>query len=461
MPVTLIGTPERNIGTSTTVSKLNNVHQPIWFVFKREDFQVSSITNDAGKVKITISGTFTSFDGGVDDYLKLVTSQTAYNGTWKITAITTNTITIDLPYISNATGYFNMLGRKNWFVITYVSVKLPSGDIIPVGNLETRQNQNDECHVNVAPLLKSYVLMNDTFEYNTFSYADVYESNQYQVSYQEYFTGSDIPSEKRIDFYFINSVNQPRYRSGSNMEYYMFGNKNNLIKWLTPFVRPTAFKGFPFCMSFINFTDRFNVYQFETHNDTTIDTLVTADKPYLNRTMLETTNTSLGGEIEVQLRANIELEWVNFSEKIIVDFNTECHKSPIYLNWLDTTGGRAFWLFDRVQTVVVDTAVGDTFEPLVSNLKEQQGDVFEVERFAGNKLVLTTYTTIEKAKGIKSMLYSLNVLMLVNPDTWETDGVVWEAVRPLAGSYQLYNTNETHTSLTVTIELMATNIQSR
>jgi hypothetical protein len=64
-------------------------------------------------------------------------------------------------------------------------------------------------------------------------------------------------------------------------------------------------------------------------------------------------------------------------------------------------------------------------------------------------------------KGIKSMLYSLNVLMLVNPDTWQADGVIWEAVRPLAGSFQLYNTNETHTNLTVTIELMNTNIQSR
>jgi len=461
MAITLIRTPIVKIGTSTTDSTVNNVHQPIWFVFKREDFQISSISNDGGKVKITIAGTLNEFDGVVDDYLRLVTNQVGYNGTWKILALTTNTVTIDLNYVTTATGYFNMLGRKNWYIETSITVTLPDNSIVIAGNLETRQNLNDEVRVNVAPLLKPYVSMNDNFNYSTFAFTDIYESNQYRFAYKEVYVGSTEVEVKDSTYHFVNSINQPRYRSGSNMEYFMVGDENNLIKWLTPFIKPTAFKGFPFCMSFINFTDRFGLVQTETNNGTSIDTLVTSDKPYINRTMLPTMDTSTGGEIDVVLRVNNEGTFVNVSETITVDYDTECHKKPIYLNWLDTTGGRAFWLFDRVQTVSVETAVGDTFEPLVNDLATQQGDIFEVERTAGNRLVLTTYTTIEKAKGIKSMLYSLNVLMLVNPETWEDDGVIWEAVRPLPGSYQLYNTNETHTSLTVTIELIATNIQGR
>lgn len=463
MPVRFISGPEKNIGTSTRKSFLNNVHQPIWFVFRREDFQIVSASSYWGNVQINSSNYFVDTDGSVGDYVKVASNVNEYNGTWKILAMTTGAIILDLPYISAATGYFNMLGRKNWYYKISPIVTLPNGLTTNSSTLEVRQGLNDEIHVNVAPILKPYVLMNDTFNYSDFAYSDTFESNQYTFDAQEFYKGSETPIDPYKDVYhFINSINQPRYRSGSNMEYFMFGDENNLIKWLTPFKNPTCFVGFPFCMSFINFVDdRFPLFQHEVSYGVDEDVPVTTDKPYLTRTMISNQETVTNGTIDLTLRVGVELGWVNVSETITVDVDKECHKFPVYLNWLDTTGGRAFWLFDRVQTVGVETAVGDTFEPLVNDLATQQGDIFEVERTAGNRLVLTTYTTIEKAKGIKSMLYSLNVLMLVNPETWGDDGVIWEAVRPLAGSYQLYNTNETHTSLTVTIELIATNIQGR
>lgn len=463
MSVRFISLPEKNIGTSTRKSFLNNVHQPIWFVFRREDFQIVSVLSDSGNVKFTIAESFDEFDGTVDDYVKVASDVNEYNGTWKILDITTNTVTLDLPYISTANGYFNMLGRKNWFLQFQTTVTLPNSSTVRASDLEVRQGLNDEVNVNVAPILKPYVLMNDTFNYSDFAYADTFESNQYTGRVEVFFKGSGTYVDYVKDVYhFINSINQPRYRSGSNMEYFMSGDENNLIKWLTPFKNPTCFVGFPFCMSFINFVDdRFPLFQHEVSEGVDEDVPVTTDKPYLTRTLISSQDAVTNGKIDLTLRAGVELGWVDVSETITVDIDKECHKFPVYLNWLDTTGGRAFWLFDRVQTVGVETAVGDTFEPLVNDLATQQGDIFEVERTAGNRLVLTTYTTIEKAKGIKSMLYSLNVLMLVNPETWEDDGVIWEAVRPLPGSYQLYNTNETHTSLTVTIELIATNIQGR
>jgi hypothetical protein len=462
MSVFVLDLPQKKIGTSEVVSSLSNCHQPILFIFRRQDYLFSSVANNSGNAKITTADDFVLSDAPVGSKIKIVSL--VYNGIFEVLASNPpNEITIDTPFISTSSGYVNLYGRENWYLKIQVNVTLPNSDIVTAGFLDLRENNEDLVKVNVAPLLKSYVLMNDKFNYSDFDFADIFESNDFQVKHQENYRGSDLSFVPIDDvFYFTNSINQPRYRSGSNMEFFMYGDANNLIKWLTPFKVPTAFKGFPFCMSFFNFQlDRYPVIQTETYNGIDLNTAVTVDQNYITRTKLNGLETLTDEKIEVVLKATDKGSIYNISETITVDIDQNCNPNPIYLNWLDTSGGRAFWLFNRIQTVGIETAVGDVFEPLVEDLATQQSDILEVERQSGNRLILTTYTTIEKAKGIKSMLYSLNVLMLVNNDTWQTDGVIWEAVRPLAGSFQLYNTNETHTNLTVTIELMNTNIQSR
>lgn len=462
MGVVLVQEPVKLIGTSSSYSRLSNIHQPIYFIFRRQDGTIDSVTNDGGKVKITTTDDFVLSDIPVGSKVKIVSD--VYNGIYEVLESNPPTeFTLDLTYSSDAIGYVNFYGRENWYLNIEVKIKTVNG-YLSAGFLNLREDNDDLVKVNVAPLLKSYTLMNDKFNYEDFCFADEYESNYFDVWKLEKYKASDLSATKvnSSRLYWVNSINQPRYRSGSNMEYFMLGDLDNLIKWLTPFKRPTAWKGFPFCMNFLKFPlGKFPVIQDEDYNGISTQTAIDSDNNFITRTLLDGLETSTTDTVDVIIKATAESIIEDISETITVDIDQNCNSNPVYLNWLDTSGGRAFWLFNRIQTVGLETAVGDVFEPLVEDLATQQGDIFEVERQAGNRLVLTTYTTIEKMKGIKSMLYSLNVLMLVNPETWQTDGVIWEAVRPLAGSFQLYNTNETHTNLTVTIELMNTNIQSR
>ena len=463
MSVQLIQKPIKKVGTSTTDSKVSNCHQPIYFIFRREDYQIDSVTNDGGNAKITTADDFVLSDVPVGSKVKINSDN--YKGIYTVLDSNPPTeFTLDLPFTFDAIGYVNFYGRENWYLNIQVDTVTPEDTSVTAGFLNLREDNDDLIKVNVAPLLKSYALMNDKFNYEDFCFADNFESNVFYVDYLEKYKGSDLsPISPKESFWWVNSINQPRYRSGSNMEYFMLGNTvGNLIKWLTPFKRPTAWKGFPFCMSFLNWQlAKYDVFQWENYGGAITETEVDSDQNFITRTLLDGLETSTTDTVNVKLRTFVESVYYDLSETITVDIDQNCNSNPVYLNWLDTSGGRAFWLFNRIQTVGLETAEGDVFEQLVEDLTTQQGDIVEVERQAGNRLVLTTYTTIAKMKGIKSMLYSLNVLMLVNPDTWQADGVIWEAVRPLAGSFQLYNTNETHTNLTVTIELMNTNIQSR
>ncbi len=463
MGVVIVSQPIKNVGTSTTVSRVSNCHQPIYFIFRRQDGTIDSVTNDGGNAKITVTDDFTLSDIPVGSKVKINSDN--YKGTYEV--LDSNPpyeFTLDVPFTFDAIGYVNYLARENWYLNIKVKTVNPDNEAVTAGFLNLREDNDDLIKVNVAPLLKSYTLINDKFNYSDFCFADNFESNVFYVDWLELYKESDLsPISLKEAFWWVNSINQPRYRSGSNMEYFLLGNTaGNLIKWLTPFKRPTAWKNFPFCMNFLNWQlGKYDVFQWENYGGVITETEVDSNRNFLTRTLLNGIEASTTDTVDVKLRTFLESTYYDLSETITIDIDSSCNPKPVYLNWLDTSGGRAFWLFNRAQTVGVETAVGDTFEPLVEDLATQQGDIFEVERQAGNRLILTTYTTIEKAKGIKSLLYNINTLMLVNPDTWQDDGVIWEAVRPLAGSFQLYNTDETHTSLTVTIELMNTNIQSR
>lgn len=463
----IINQPIKNIGTSSTESRFSNVHQYILFQLLRRDFEIATVTNDSGKVKLTFTTAFATSDFALNKQVKLVTNVTAYNGVWDVFAITgTTSITLDLPYIGGAIGYLNTYARGNFYASMRVSVVLPDGSTVIAGVIDLKEDVSyDNLPFNIAPLIKPYVLSNDRFNYVPFAFADIYESNIFTVEYNVNWFGYHSEFEPIEEFfYFINAANQIRYRSNSNMEGFMYGDSSNLAKYLSEFEQPTVFKSYPFCMSWIHtpIGRKEVVVQFETYGTNVESTTVTSDPYYLTRTLLD----GLGAYgttdiVDVQLKTYDGVTYGNYSEIKRVKIDHDCRKNGVYLNWLGTDGSRNFWLFDRVQTITLDSESTGDFEPFVVDLGTQQGDVFDIGRTRRNKIVLTTYCTIEDAKGIASLLANINTLMLVNAETWETEGVVWESVRVQTGSYSLYNTNENHTNITLTIERVGTNIQSR
>jgi len=139
-----------------------------------------------------------------------------------------------------------------------------------------------------------------------------------------------------------------------------------------------------------------------------------------------------------------------------IKVSNECYDNPIYLSWLNVYGGREYWLFGKVQDKALITSVGDTYEPTVIDNTNVRGYFEETTRGAKNTLTLYANLDTEDIEGVKSLLYSVNVEMLVSENP-----IKWQNVKPQVGSFNLYSTNETSSIISFTIELTKLNIQGQ
>lgn len=144
-----------------------------------------------------------------------------------------------------------------------------------------------------------------------------------------------------------------------------------------------------------------------------------------------------------------------------IKIDGSCKTNPIFLSWIGTNSGRDQWLFHTVQTYGIDTQSTGDFLPYIQDLSTARGQSIELSKIAVPRIILGTTADREDVDGISSILYSPNVEMLLNPETWEIDGPKWLRVRPVAGSFKIYNTDETRPTIEFTIELVEIYNQTR
>lgn len=131
-----------------------------------------------------------------------------------------------------------------------------------------------------------------------------------------------------------------------------------------------------------------------------------------------------------------------------IKIDRECKDNPIFISWLNTYGGREHWLFHKVQTKGIVTQNDGSYEPYISDLTTARGQIVDISRNAMPLLIVNATVDIEDIEGLKTMLYSPCVEMLVkeNPITWQT-------VRPQVGSFKLYDTTDVRATIQITLEL--------
>ena len=137
-----------------------------------------------------------------------------------------------------------------------------------------------------------------------------------------------------------------------------------------------------------------------------------------------------------------------------IKVNRECVKNPIFVSWLNTYGGREHWLFSGVQTIGISTNENGEFEPFITDLFSSRGQIKTTQIGAVPQLIVNAYVSLEDVEGLKTILYSTCVEMLMNPEEWSSIvAPVWKVIRPKTGSFKLYNTNETHTTIEISFDL--------
>ena len=142
------------------------------------------------------------------------------------------------------------------------------------------------------------------------------------------------------------------------------------------------------------------------------------------------------------------------TEKKTIKIDRECKENPVFISWLNVYGGREHWLFSKVQTKGLITQNAGNFETYIVDLAEARGQITDISKNATPLLTVNCTCDIEDIEGLKTMLYSPCVEMLVSENP-----IKWQTVRPQTGSFKLYDTNDTQSSLQITFELPYINIQ--
>jgi len=137
-----------------------------------------------------------------------------------------------------------------------------------------------------------------------------------------------------------------------------------------------------------------------------------------------------------------------------IKIDRECKENPVFVSWLNTYGGREHWLFHKVQTKGIVTQNNGSFEAYISDLSTVRGQITDISKNATPLLIVNATVDIEDIEGIKTMLYSPCVEMLMNDNP-----ITWQTVHPQVGSFKLYDTNELQATIQITLELPYINIQ--
>lgn len=151
---------------------------------------------------------------------------------------------------------------------------------------------------------------------------------------------------------------------------------------------------------------------------------------------------------------------VTEKKRILIDHS--CVDSPCYLNWLGTNGGRNYWLFKKKQSKGISVSVTGEYQPYTPDIENAQGYIFRTGMDATPRLTMGANVPAADIEGLIKMTYSLDVLLLMNPLSWQTDpgGPRWQTARPVPGTFKVIDTDQKTGTIEVTIELPFLNIQS-
>lgn len=142
------------------------------------------------------------------------------------------------------------------------------------------------------------------------------------------------------------------------------------------------------------------------------------------------------------------------TEKKTIKIDRECKLNPVFISWLNVYGGREHWLFSKVQTKGLITQNAGNFETYIVDLAETRGQITDISKNATPLLTVNCTVDIEDIEGLKTILYSPCVEILVSENP-----IKWMTVHPQVGSFKLYDTNDVTSSLQITLELPYINIQ--
>jgi hypothetical protein len=430
-------------------SKWHAVHHPIKWQLQRKDAIVIGTTDNSGLFRLELSAappTGVQIGTVVDFYDTLGVKRSSV-----VNDISDNFIRVSTTIVLGVTVAFVIFPEL--YTNYYIETSIMRNGTEEVTTLRTIPFLDGQSTVDVHSALKTLALYDNTFNYTSITAFDLGMSGKYKLKFRECYNFTKQAYGSLTAFYYwSNSAKQIRDLYGSNMAEYV-GNLATPSKFLTVFDKPTNFIGFPFSLSYIVSGDFSRKLRRNQNGTTTEITFAIQDEGSLNRMRIGDTATL----VKIEYSSGTVLQPFTYggdlTETKQIKIHNECIQNPVCLSWLNTLGGREHWVFGYNQSHGLDTSQGATFEPYINDLQEARSNIFDLEKFAQPTMTLNAVVDIEDIEGLKTILYSICVEMLVNGN--------WIGVRPQVGSFFIRETRDTNAEIEFTIDLPYINIQVR
>ncbi|MEY4571063.1 MAG: hypothetical protein RLZ10_256, partial [Bacteroidota bacterium] len=340
--------------------------------------------------------------------------------------------------------------------------------------IESKNDGNFTLNVNVAPFLKiPPITMDDEFnDYPTLGSDNRNFYNKYGLSFLiNHFDESNITPNLQgyttaDKFVGLNAVKKIQEKYGNNFFEYFNHSLNAGESVCNLFIaeNPTFFRGYPFYYkSMVHIDDElFRLEQYQTLDDLSNDILtLDSEDGYVNIITIDDTlpETKYFNLKQVFVRL-LDSEPFDATRSYLIDVVTPCDDNGIYLSWFASNGSRYFWLFDLRYINGISVKTIQDFKPYFSDIETQNATTKDTEIMALPSITVGGYIPRDKFEMVKTILYSINVNMLMNPSTWQDDGVVWQIVRIDKGSTILDNSDDELIDISFTFTKSEINIQS-
>jgi hypothetical protein len=138
------------------------------------------------------------------------------------------------------------------------------------------------------------------------------------------------------------------------------------------------------------------------------------------------------------------------SESLDVEIDQTCYDNPIYLRFLNSAGYYSYWLFHTMQEYVDDTSKEELFEPYVEDLETAETNIEVMSKEVQESIEIgAEHLTFQQATALRDLARSVHVQMYNGLD--ENDLPKWLTVRVQTGSFMIKQTDETRSSIKLTI----------
>ena len=156
---------------------------------------------------------------------------------------------------------------------------------------------------------------------------------------------------------------------------------------------------------------------------------------------------------------------MQLTEKKKIKVDHECKDNPIYLTWLNKLGGYSYWLFFKNHSINTKTSGENPYSISIQDLENANSTNGITGKAILHSMAIGARVRAADMDGITGLYESPKVMRLMNPETWETDGVggipnpIWQRVGVKTGSLLILRTGSEFLDVKLTLDLALINSQ--